>query len=447
MTSNAALVRRLDDLLADRDWADDRETIAREALAVVALAILLQRSRPSDWTRLYNKAADRALDFPDLGAAADMLEHTRDDLNDTVTTLLSGFRSKPVPERLNELVRVLGLELAADTQHALTDWFDRVLDRTFVSPTSGIRATPPGLADMMARLARLGDGDHVLDPACGVGSLLRAATRRAKHLSLDAQEINADDRALAVLRFALSGQPHVNIRSADALRAPASAADGHLQQFDRVVCRSPLGRRASRLDHDPWQRFMPGGTAMPFAESLFLQHAMASLKSNGRAVFHTSYGQLFRSGYDARLRQQMIERNFVDVVIGLPKNTIPHVSIETALLVLVRDGPNERKHGRVLMVDAAQPNRSDRLSLEDLTEFVLARTALPGTATEVDASQIAANNWSLQPGRYLHGASTAEPDPTALWNDAEAARATAGQAAENLADLLKKLQLDITNRD
>ncbi|MCS1407158.1 MAG: hypothetical protein M2R45_00315 [Verrucomicrobia subdivision 3 bacterium] len=56
----------------------------------------------------------------------------------------------------------------------------------------------------------------------------------------------------------------------------------------------------------------------------------------GRVAVVVPHGVLFRGAAEGRIRQQLIEENLLDAVIGLPGNLFPTTSIPVAILVFDR---------------------------------------------------------------------------------------------------------------
>jgi type I restriction enzyme M protein len=114
---------------------------------------------------------------------------------------------------------------------------------------------------------------------------------------------------------------------------------------------------------------------------------------------------LFRGGYDAALREKLIEKDWVEAVIQLPEKLLSNTNIETVLLVL-----NKAKdtNGVVRFVDArtlGQRTRSQTtLMLEDIT---LIRNLVMGIETDsqlsqtISLQQIKENKYNLHCNEYF----------------------------------------------
>ena len=62
------------------------------------------------------------------------------------------------------------------------------------------------------------------------------------------------------------------------------------------------------------------------------------------------HGVLFRGAAEATIRQTLIEKNYLDAVIGLPANLFYGTSIPTTILVFKKN----RKNKDILFIDASK---------------------------------------------------------------------------------------------
>lgn len=143
----------------------------------------------------------------------------------------------------------------------------------------------------------------------------------------------------------LSGIPQPQLELGNSLERGQPNSPSR-EGFDLVLANPPIGAKVSR---EAWghQHF-----AFPTADSvgLFVQHALAQLKPQGRAVIAVPEAFLFRGGAERDLRRHLLAHGQVEAVVGLPAGSFaPYASVKGALLVLRRKGGADR----VRMVDAA----------------------------------------------------------------------------------------------
>ncbi|MDP9862531.1 MULTISPECIES: N-6 DNA methylase [Streptosporangium] len=171
--------------------------------------------------------------------------------------------------RLDDLALVrLVAELAAERGPLET--FEFLCERYVEAHSRQLSVTRDDVAALMSRLADP-DGGTVLDPACGVGTLLLHTG------SPLGQEINETNALLAAVRLLLRGAG-ARIVAGDSLREDGLAGE----LADAVVCDPPFNERAwgyEELTGDPrWEYGLP-----PRGESelAWVQHCLAHVRPGG----------------------------------------------------------------------------------------------------------------------------------------------------------------------
>lgn len=326
-------------------------------------------------------------------------------------------------------------------RRALLELFDLVLAETGEA-YDGQYQTPANIARLVAALAQPQQGERIYDPCFGSGNFLVAAWQQAERnwqqsrrpgppLEVAGIEINEAAFLVGLTRMLLAGIDHPQLELGNSLERtqPNSLSrDG----FDLVLANPPIGAKVSRDSGWGLQHF-----AFPTADSvgLFIQHALAQLKPQGRAVITVPEAFLFRGGVERELRRHLLERGQVEAVVGLPAGSFaPYASVKGALLLLRGKGKGGSVD-RVRMVDAAQlfDARSDskgqrkapvirfEMALQLAQEVLRAELRTPhplspgvpegATGTgglarsvwEVSIEELAAAEWDLTPRRREQG--------------------------------------------
>ncbi|MFC8221900.1 N-6 DNA methylase [Streptomyces sp. NPDC057362] len=209
--------------------------------------------------------------------------------------------------------------------------------------------TPGPLAGLMAELA--GPARTVLDPACGTGTLLRAAvaTTPGPGQELYGQEDDPALTALTALRLALSTDATVRIAAGDSLRADALP----VLRADAALCHPPFNERNwghDELAYDPrWEYGFPARTE---SELAWVQHALARVRDGGTVVvLMPPAAASRRSG--RRIRADLLRRGALRAVIALPVGAAPPYNIPLHLWVLRRPEKAPAQPA-VLLADAGQ---------------------------------------------------------------------------------------------
>jgi type I restriction enzyme M protein len=204
--------------------------------------------------------------------------------------------------------------------------------------------TPQQVSKLIARLAMHGQSsiNKIYDPACGSGSLLLQAKKQFDaHIIEDGffgQELNHTTYNLARMNMFLHNVNYdkFNIKLGDTLIEPHFGDD---KPFDAIVSNPPysvkwIGSDDPTLIND--ERFAPAGVLAPKskADFAFVLHALSYLSSKGRAAIVCFPGIFYRGGAEQKIRQYLVDNNYVESVISLATNLFFGTTISVSILVL-----------------------------------------------------------------------------------------------------------------
>ncbi|MGN9779795.1 N-6 DNA methylase [Nonomuraea sp. ZG12] len=306
---------------------------------------LFSLTEVEEWLRRQGKLAEVPLNervWQQLRAGVEDLQLARV-VGSIGTFLLSGESaevSTAFPRSLLDAVS----ELAAERGAAST--FDFLYDRYLEAHSRRVVTLPAEVADLMTALV-VPDGGTVIDPTCGLGSLLVSAAG-AGASRIYGQDRDEDATRIATARLLLRGHDAV-IRTGDSLRA-----DGFADVLaDAVVCAPPFGERNwgyEELASDVrWQHGLP-----PRGESelAWVQHCLSHLKPGGHAVvLMPSAAANRRSG--RRIRAQLLRSGTLRAVASLPVGAAPHALGAPHLWMLRKPALGDAIPSHVLMFDAS----------------------------------------------------------------------------------------------
>ena len=138
------------------------------------------------------------------------------------------------------------------------------------------------------------------------------------------QEINHTTYNLARMNMFLHNINYdkFHIALGDTLLNPQYGND---KPFDAIVSNPPysvtwVGAGDPTLINDA--RFAPAGVLAPKskADFAFVLHALNYLSARGRAAIVCFPGVFYRGGAEQKIRQYLVDNNFVETVIALPPN-------------------------------------------------------------------------------------------------------------------------------
>ncbi|MFT6925109.1 MAG: type I restriction enzyme M protein [Psychromonas sp.] len=229
--------------------------------------------------------------------------------------------------------------------------------------TAGEFYTPPEVSDLLATILEPQEGDQICDPACGSGSLLMKCGRMvrnnfngSKKYALFGQESIGSTWALAKMNMFLHGEDNHRIEWGDTIRHPMllDKEGTGLLHFDIVTANPPFSLDKwghADAGNDPYGRFRRGIPPKTKGDYAFISHMIETLKpETGRMGVVVPHGVLFRASSEGKIRQQLIEENLLDTVIGLPEKLFFGTGIPAAILIFKK----HKTDNKVLFIDASR---------------------------------------------------------------------------------------------
>ena len=280
--------------------------------------------------------------------------------------------------------------------------------------------SPGEVSETLARLVAPQDGDRICDLACGSGSLLIKASKQVgtKNFSLFGQEMNGSTWALCKMNMFLHQVDAARIEWEDTIRHPQLVEDGKLMKFEIVVANPPFsldkwGQEIAASDQS--DRCPAGIPPTSKGDWAFISHMIATaLEGKGRVGVVVPHGVLFRGGQEGKIRQYMIEQNYLAGVVGLPSNLFYGAGIPAALMIFDKGRTTGAKED-VFFIDAsrefAQGTNQNRLRPQDIDKIVETfhtRTVIEKYSHLASFDEIAENDFNLNIPRYVD---TFEPEP------------------------------------
>ena len=314
--------------------------------------------------------------------------------------------------------------------------------------------TPQQVSELLAQLASYHNPNiqKVYDPACGSGSLLlkfaKTIGKQNPNLKYFGQEVNPTTYNLCRINMFLHNVNYDNfdIRLEDTLLKPQHMQDA---PFDAIVSNPPYslkweGKDNTILIND--ERYAPAGVLAPksAADLAFTMHMLWHLSERGTAAIVEFPGVLYRGGDEKKIRQYLVEHNYVDCVIQLPANLFFGVGIATCIIVLKKSA---KPDSSVLFIDASklfQKNGNKNLLLPEhqdkIMELYANRKDEDYLAKLVKNDDILANDCNLSVSSYVEQEDTREViDIKAVNSRLETLVAEGNDLNDKIAKIIKEL--------
>ena len=280
--------------------------------------------------------------------------------------------------------------------------------------------TPRQVSEVMAQIvAKTSDIKSIYDPTVGSGSLLLTVKKHLdddvqKNLSYYGQEKNTATYNLTRMNLLLHGvRPEkMTIKNGDTLSQdwpedPERPNEG--VQFDAVVMNPPYSaknwNKAGLKVSDP--RFEVAGVLPPDSKGdfAFLLHGLFHLGQSGTMAIVLPHGVLFRGSAEGQIRKRLLDKNYIDTIIGLPNNLFTNTGIPVVVIILKKN----RKIGEpVLIIDASHSfikvGKQNVLQEKDIAKIVdtyVDRRVEKGYSHLAYLKDILENQYNMNIPRYI----------------------------------------------
>ena len=260
--------------------------------------------------------------------------------------------------------------------------------------------------------------DKVLDFACGSGSLLLNVRKEMGSNGIGkiyGQEKNITTYNLARMNMLLHGvkDTEFEIHHGDTLVNDWSILSeenpAKKMTFDAIVANPPFSLRWDPKEETAKDfRFNGFGVApKSAADFAFLLHGLHFLSDSGTMAIILPHGVLFRGGKEEVIRKELIKKDYIDAIIGLPANLFYSTGIPVCIIVLKKC----RKNDKILFINASSEEhyekgkRQNYLLEEDVDKIIEAyksRATISRYAREVSLSEIKENGYNLNITRYVN---------------------------------------------
>jgi len=296
--------------------------------------------------------------------------------------------------------------------------------------------TPTSIVKLIVEIIEPFHG-KILDPACGSGGMFVQSAVFVEHhkktvneISVYGQEKVAETIRLCKMNLAVHGL------SGDIRQSVTYYEDIHksVGKFDFVMANPPFNVDKvdkERIKDDP--RYPFGLPKADNANYLWIQVFYSALNQTGRAGFVMANSAADARGSELEVRRQLLDARAVDVMISIGPNFFYTVTLPCTLWFLDCGKSKTNRKDRVLFIDARhifrQIDRAHRDFMPKHIEFIANIVRLyRGEDTESEAgsvelmkqnfpkgkyadvaglcrvgtlTEIEAQGWSLNPGRYV----------------------------------------------
>lgn len=279
---------------------------------------------------------------------------------------------------------------------------------------------------LMAEILNPRPDESIYDPTCGSGGMLIKCLTHLKDkgeewqgVHVFGQEINGLTSAIARMNLYLNGIEDFSIVCSDTLTQPAFLDGSQLRKFDIVLANPPYSIRQWNREafaNDKWGRNFLGTPSQGRADYAFIQHILASMDAqSGRCAILLPHGVLFRNE-ERLIRKSLIEKDLLEVVIGLGPNLFYNAPMEACILVC-RSRKNVVLKDKIIFINAikevTRKNAESYLEtphIQNIVKAYIGRQDVDRFCKMVTKEDIMTNNYSLSIPLYVHALETENAD-------------------------------------
>lgn len=276
--------------------------------------------------------------------------------------------------------------------------------------------TPKEVAELVSFMCD--DFESVADICAGTGGLTIAVHEKQPNAFFYCMELSA--RSFPLLCFNLA------IRNMNALAVRTDVLSGEvfeiyrmtkgekfsdieilenvpeLPLFDFVVTNPPYSLKHQWNEKEYDERFArfgyPPSNANDYA---FVLHGLHMMKESGTLAAVLPHGVLFRGGKEKNIRQNLVEENYLDTVIGLPEKLFLNTQIPVAILKLKKSKDVYFVNAEKCYEKSPKRNYLRKTHLDKIKNAITLRENIEKFSHKATLEEFQYNDFNLNISRYV----------------------------------------------
>jgi len=330
-------------------------------------------------------------------------------------------------EDLRELIREFNKKNLTDDNLEFPDLMGAAYEYLikYFADSAGKKAgefyTPNEVVRLLVNILEPEENSEVYDPTVGSGGMLIESKNyvesrygSARNLSLFGQEKSGTVWSLSKMNMLFHGIYDSNIVNGDTLMNPLHVENGELKTFDIVIANPPFSQNYTKDGMKFKERFNFWMPTKGKADFMFVQHMVASINNAGRMAVVMPHGVLFRGGEERKFREWLINRGYLEAVIGLPPALFYGTGIPASVIIINKKDAENRDG--VLFINADREYKEgkvqNKLRPEDIEKIAYTynhKKVIEKYSKLVSKEELAKEEYNLNIRRYVDNAPPAEP--------------------------------------
>lgn len=330
-------------------------------------------------------------------------------------------------EDLRELIREFNKKKLTDDNLEFPDLMGAAYEYLikYFADSAGKKAgefyTPNEVVRLLVNILEPAEDAEIYDPTVGSGGMLiecknyvESRYGSARNLSLYGQEKSGTVWSLSKMNMLFHGIYDSNIVNGDTLMNPLHVKQGELQTFDIVIANPPFSQNYSKDGMKFKERFNHWMPVKGKADFMFVQHMVASTNNAGRMAVVMPHGVLFRGGEERNFRKWLIDKGYLEAVIGMPPGLFYGTGIPASVIVVNKNDAHLREN--VLFINAdrefKEGKNQNKLRPEDIEKISFVykhKNRIDKYSRLVSKQELVGEEYNLNIRRFVDNAPPAEP--------------------------------------
>jgi len=330
-------------------------------------------------------------------------------------------------EDLRELIREFNKKNLTDNNLEFPDLMGAAYEYLikYFADSAGKKAgefyTPNEVVRLLVNILEPAEDAEIYDPTVGSGGMLIESNNyvenrygTARNLSLYGQEKSGTVWSLSKMNMLFHNIFDSNIVNGDTLMNPLHTKQGELQTFDIVIANPPFSQNYNKDGMKFKERFNNWMPVKGKADFMFVQHMVSSTNNAGRMAVVMPHGVLFRGGEEREFRKWLIDKGYLEAVIGLPPGLFYGTGIPASVIVVNKKDAHMRED--VLFINADREYKEGKnqniLRPEDIEKISFTykhKSIIDKYSKLVGKAELEDEEYNLNIRRFVDNAPPAEP--------------------------------------
>lgn len=281
--------------------------------------------------------------------------------------------------------------------------------------------TPTEVVKLLVNILEPASDSTIYDPTVGSGGMLIQSRNyvesrygSTKNITLYGQEKSGTVWSLCKMNMLFHDIYDSNIENGDTLLNPMHLDSGEIKTFDIVIANPPFSQNYTKDGMKFKERFNYWMPVKGKADFMFVQHMVASINNSGRMAVVMPHGVLFRGGDERNFRKWLIEKGYLEAIIGLPPALFYGTGIPASVIIINKKDAHLREN--VLFINADREYKEgkvqNKLRPEDIEKIAYVyhnKTVLDKYSRLVSKEELATEEFNLNIRRFVDNAPPPEP--------------------------------------